>query len=148
MSYIDKHFINNETVISRKTLNWTEYFKSITFLILGFLFLFFNNGFGTFIIILALVSVVKSYLKINSSEFVLTDKRVIIKTGIFKTKSWEILLNKIEGIYIEQGIIEKIVNSGSIIIKGIGASASPFLNIDKPYEFRNAVNEQIQNYNN
>jgi len=148
MSYVDKHLLNNETVISRTTLNWTEYFKSFTFLILGFFFLFLIRGFGTFIIFLALVSVVQSYLKINSSEFALTDKRVIIKTGIFKTKSWEILFNKIEGIYIEQGIIEKIVNSGSIIIKGIGDSKTPFPNIDKPYEFRNAVNEQIQNYNN
>ncbi len=53
------------------------------------------------------------------------------------------MLNKVEGIHVEQGIIGKLVDSGSIIIKGTGGTNNPFSNIDKPFEFRNAVNEQI-----
>ncbi len=42
-----------------------------------------------------------------------------------------------------EGIIGKMANSGSIVIKGTGGTNNLFRNIDKPYEFRNAVNEQI-----
>ena len=105
--------------------------------------LVFIKSFGGFIIFIGLISLGITYMKIKSSEFAVTDKRVLIKVGIFRTHSLETMLNKVEGIHVEQGIMGKIVNSGSIIVKGTGGTNNPFQNIDKPFEFRTAVNEQI-----
>jgi uncharacterized membrane protein YdbT with pleckstrin-like domain len=143
MGYVDKHLMSGETIIYQTKLNWTEYIKGFIFLFLGLLFLAVNGTFGGFFIFIGLLIISITYLRINSSEFAVTDKRVLIKVGILKTQSLETMLNKIEGIHVEQGIIGKLVNSGSIIVKGTGGTNNPFSNIDKPFEFRTAVNEQI-----
>lgn len=54
-------------------------------------------------------------------------------------------MNKVEAIYVEQNIIDRIVNSGTIIIKRTGGSQNPLRNVDNPFQFRIAVNEQIEN---
>ena len=143
MGYIDKHLMKGEKIIYQTKLNWTVYLKGLVFMLLGILFLTRSTAFGGILIFFGLLSLVLTYLKINSSEFAVTDKRVLIKIGILKTQSSETMLNKVEGIHVEQGIIGKMVNSGSIIVKGTGGTNNPFRNIDKPYEFRTAVNEQI-----
>lgn len=143
MGYVDKHLMSGETIIYQTKLNWTEYIKGSIFLLLGFLSLAGKGMFGVLFIFIGLLILGITYLRINSSEFAVTDKRVLIKVGILKTQSLETMLNKIEGIHVEQGIIGKLVNSGSIIIKGTGGTNNPFSNIDKPFEFRSAVNEQI-----
>ena len=39
-----------------------------------------------------------------------------------------------------------MVNSGTIIIKGTGGSQNLLRNVDNPFQFRIAVNEQIENF--
>ncbi len=53
------------------------------------------------------------------------------------------LLNKIESIYVEEGIIGRITDSGSLFIKGSGGTVSSFHNIENPHNFVKAVNDQI-----
>ena len=143
MSYVDQHLLPDEKVIFRTKINWTEYLKSSMIFFAGLFILAFSRGLGFLVILISFVSFGMTYLKINTSEFAVTNKRVLIKVGILKILSLETMLNMIEGIYIEQGIIDKITNGGSIIIKGIGGTRNPFPNIAQPYEFRNAVNTQI-----
>lgn len=140
MGYVDKHLLNGEKIIFQTKLNWTEYIRGVVLIFIGLLFI---KLFGGFLIVIGLISLGLTYLKINSSEFAVTDKRVLIKVGIFKTQSLETMLNKVEGIHVEQGIVGKMVNSGTIVVKGTGGTNNPFKNIDKPFEFRTAVNEQI-----
>lgn len=146
MGYVDKHLMSGEKIIYQTKLNWTEYIKGFVILILGILFMAGSGTFGGFLIFVGLFILGLTYLRISSSEFAVTDKRVLIKVGILKTQSLETMLNKIEGIHVEQGIIAKMVNSGSIVVKGTGGTNNPFSNIDKPFEFRSAVNEQISKF--
>lgn len=137
MGYVDKHLMADETIVFQTKVNWTEYLKGLVVLLFGL-------SLGNLIIILiGVVLLGLAYMKISSSEFAVTDKRVLIKVGIFKTRSLETMLNKVEGIHVEQGIIGKMVNSGSIVVKGTGGTDNPFPNIDHPYEFRAAVTQQI-----
>lgn len=143
MSYVNKHLMSSETIIYQTKLNWTEYNKGVVIILIGLIFSSSTGTSGYPFVMLGIIVLGMTYLRIKSSEFVITDKRVLIKVGILKTKSLETMLNKVEGIHVEQGIIGKLVDSGSIIIKGTGGTNNPFSNIDKPFEFRNAVNEQI-----
>lgn len=144
MSYIEKHLMNEEKIIYQTKLNWSEYIKGSIFVFFGLLFIVFNGFlFGLLLFFIGFMYLGLTYLKIKSSEFAVTNKRVLIKVGILKTQSLETMLNKIEGIHVEQGFIEKMTNSGSITVKGTGGTNNPFSNIDNPFDFRNAVNEQI-----
>ena len=154
MSYIQKNLMTNEKIIYQTKLNWILYFKSLMVMLIGFLlfglsvysrnnsFLF---GMAELFLIFGIISSGITYIEIKTFEFAVTNKRVLIKQGILRTQSQEIMLNKVEGIYVEQGIIDRLVNSGSIIIKGTGGSQNPLRHIDNPFQFRIAVNEQIEN---
>jgi len=84
------------------------------------------------------------YIKYKTSEYVVTDQRVIIKTGLLNKKSSEILLKKVESVYIEQGIIRRMFNYGLVTITGVGGISAPFdLLIDDPFVFKEHVEEQI-----
>jgi uncharacterized membrane protein YdbT with pleckstrin-like domain len=144
----------NERVIYTTKLNWTLYIKSFLLILIGLvLFVATSHSINYYLLSLASIilflagifSAAVTYIKIKTFEFAVTNKRVLIKHGILRTQSFETMLNKVEAIYVEQSIIERIVNSGTIIIKGTGGSQNPLRNVDNPFQFRIAVNEQIEN---
>ena len=92
----------------------------------------------------ALAEVAHGLIAHWSSEFSVTNRRVMIKTGVLTTKSWELLLAKIEGIHIEQSLLGRLYGFGSIIVTGTGGSRDVFQGIAQPFEFREAIDEQIE----
>jgi len=74
-----------------------------------------------------------------TSEFAVTSKRVLIKTGFVTRDAWEMHLTRIEGVQIEQGLLGRMLNFGTVTVKGIGGSSDPFKNISRPLELRRAV---------
>jgi uncharacterized membrane protein YdbT with pleckstrin-like domain len=154
MSYIQKNLMANESIVYSTKLNWTLYIKPLVIVLIGIVLFtesahsingFILYGIGIIFLLTGVFSFVLTYFKIKTFEFAVTNKRVLIKHGILKTQSFEIMLNKVEAIYVEQNIIDRIVKSGTIIIKGTGGSQNPLRNVDNPFQFRIAVNEQIEN---
>ena len=83
------------------------------------------------------------YITYSTSEFGVTNKRVLVKVGFIKRHSLETLLTKVEGISVDQGILGRILGYGSIVITGTGGTKEPFHKINAPFEFRKQVQEQI-----
>jgi len=83
------------------------------------------------------------FLQYWTSEFAVTDHRVLIKVGFIRRKSLEILLAKVEGISVDQGIFGRIFDYGTIVVRGTGGTGEPFSKICAPFEFRKKVQEQI-----
>jgi len=96
------------------------------------------RGIGAFCIIIGLLPVIR-YL---TSEFGITDKRVIIKVGWIRRNTLETQLKKIEQVRVDRGIFGRIFNYGTIVIVGTGGSSSPFRGIRKPMEFRKYAQAQ------
>lgn len=76
-----------------------------------------------------------------ADEFAITNKRVIIKTGLISRKTVELNLNKIESVNVNQGFLGRILGFGSIQIVGTGGSKEIFLNIIDPLTFRKKFQE-------
>ncbi|MBM9519977.1 PH domain-containing protein [Desulforhopalus vacuolatus] len=72
----------------------------------------------------------------TTSEFVITNRRVVIKVGWFNHDAFEMNLSKIESVNISQSFIARILGYGTIIIVGTGGSKEMFHNISKPKEFK------------
>ena len=79
-----------------------------------------------------------AYLKYISTELAITNKRVIAKFGFVSRRTIEINLSKIESIQIEQGVLGRIGNFGSLIVSGAGNPQAPVPGISDPLAFRNA----------
>lgn len=71
-----------------------------------------------------------------TSEFAITNKRIIIKVGFISRKTLEMNLGKIESIAVDQTILGRILGYGTIMIIGTGGTKEPFFNIVAPLEFR------------
>jgi len=80
-----------------------------------------------------------AFIRRRSSEYAVTSKRVIVKVGVMQTRSVELLLNKVEGITVTQGVMGKVFGYGEIVITGSGGTKEPFDGIQAPFDFRRAV---------
>lgn len=98
---------------------------------------------GLLAIAVGFIPLLVTHIKYTSSEFAVTDKRVIIKTGWIKRRTLETMLAKVEGIGVEQGFIARILGFGTITVTGTGGTKEPFPNIARPLEFRRQVQGQV-----
>ena len=71
-----------------------------------------------------------------SSDFAITNRRVIIKVGLFSRRTLEMNLDKVESIHVDQSIIGRLLGYGNIEVVGTGGTREPFMNIASPMEFR------------
>lgn len=76
-----------------------------------------------------------------TSEFVITNKRVIVKVGLIRRKTLEMNLQKIESVNVEQGIMARILGYGTVTIVGTGGTKESFADIRKPLVFRKKFQE-------
>jgi len=95
-----------------------------------------------FLLIFALAEFA-AYMRYATSEFAITDRRVIIKVGWIGRRSLELLLSKIESIAVEQDLEGRLFDFGTIVVMGTGGTREPFQGIRSPIEFRNSVQTQI-----
>ena len=152
-SYISRTLTPGETVIYVAKVHPAIYVAMIpTFLILEAVFYYvciFNfksNGvtpspIAYMLLLLPFLVFLQSWLMIKTTELALTNRRVISKTGIFTQKTAELQINQIESVEVEQGIAGRLLNYGSVLVKGTGGGASPAPGIVDPFDFRKAVQE-------
>jgi len=100
-------------------------------------------GIGMIGVLLGAVSALRAFIALKTSEFAVTNKRVLIKTGFIRRNSLEVLLSKVEGIQVHQSLVGRLLNFGSIVVTGTGGSHDPYHRIAAPLGFRRAVQEQV-----
>lgn len=144
MSYIDNNLMNGEKVIYRGQLHWAVYILPAILLVFALPNLSGDAApIGAMFLVIATLTGISAIITRKTSEFGITNKRVIVKVGFIRRTSVEVLLNKVEGIQVQQGITGRILNFGSLTISGTGGTKDPFHKICAPLEFRKIAQEQI-----
>jgi uncharacterized membrane protein YdbT with pleckstrin-like domain len=137
-----------ENVIYQGRLHWAVFLWPIVWIVVA-IWLFSVGGdsapiFGTLVLLLiALPMLFDAFVARRTSEFAVTNKRVLIKIGLIRRRSLETLLNKIESIAVDQGIVGRMLDYGTIVVSGTGGSKEPFHRIADPMRFRRQVQQQI-----
>jgi hypothetical protein len=151
MGYVDQSLVAGEKVITRAKMHWVIFLSPLFLFMLGFLAIPFSQSkegsalaclFGLFFLagIGEAIRVAGIYL---TTEFALTNKRIIGKRGWIRRNSLEILLGKVESIGVRQPILGRILNYGTITISGSGGTRQSFPYIALPMELRQKINAQI-----
>jgi uncharacterized membrane protein YdbT with pleckstrin-like domain len=146
VSYIEKNLMNGEALLYQGKLHWIVYLGPVFCFIIAIWLLCWGDEakfVGMLFFFIALASGIGSYINRATSEFGITNKRVIVKVGFIRRNSLEVLLNKIESIQVDQGIVGRMLGYGSITLSGTGGTKDPFHKIDAPLEFRRKAQEQI-----
>jgi uncharacterized membrane protein YdbT with pleckstrin-like domain len=137
-SYVEKTLESGETVRYQARLTWLNWVKG------GFLAFIAIIGWSTGIIWLGVISALWFLfiaLRQLTTEIAVTSKKVVYKRGLIARNTGEIRLTKIESTSIKQGIIDRLVGCGDVVVGGVGTGAISLKDIDKPLEFKMALDE-------
>jgi hypothetical protein len=163
LSYVEKHLIPGESVQYQTRLHWIVMLGHVAvaavfeFLTIAFLLASRSRWkgvlaapprgaiyFGTFICFtLGAIFFCVGLLKRNATEMAVTNKRVIVKTGLADRRTIEILLPRIESIAVEEPAMGRLLGYGTVIVRGTGGTPEVFPQISRPLEFREQVQRQI-----
>ncbi len=96
--------------------------------------------------IIVLISGFLDFLRWNSEQIVITDRRVLQIRGVFNKRVIDSSLEKINDIELRQSIIGRIFNFGTIeILTASGAEGVNVMGIEAPLEFKRALLEAKHN---
>lgn len=160
MGYIEKNLLPGEALVYKTGCHWIVMFWPLVGgIVLGFLGVaFFVSGWlatrhggsyqGAMVVggIGLLVSVILiggGIIRRVSTEVGVSNRRVLIKQGLFSEKSIEVLLPKVESIGINQSMLGRTLGYGSVIVRGTGGTFETFDKIRQPSEFRRQVQAQV-----
>jgi uncharacterized membrane protein YdbT with pleckstrin-like domain len=162
MSYIESNLVPGETVIYQTRLHWIVMLGHAVLgcLLLGsgvFLLyyaaaqtgldsttLHIMEGGGAALLVCGVVAILMGMVRRNATEMAVTNRRVVIKTGLASRKTIEMLLNKVESIEVSETAVGRMLGYGTIVVIGTGGTPEPFHNMADPLEFRSQVQQQIE----
>ncbi len=150
MGYVEKNLISGEKLVYRTGVHWCVLFWPVVLALLfaaagvfcaiqqdaNFLYA------GAALFVVALVILISAIVKRNATEIGVTNRRVIIKTGLASRRSLEIMLPKVESIGISEPFWGRMLGYGTVVIHGTGGTPEPFDKIAHPSQFRMHVQEQ------
>ncbi len=148
MGYVDQNLLQGEEVIYRAKLHPIIFSAPIFFGLVGLFFTIrglTDKALSVFVVVgilfilVALFLALVRFIRVATSEFAVTNKRVLVKVGLVRRHTLELLLTKVETIGIDQDLLGRLFNYGTIIVTGTGGTKEPFKDIANPLEFRRQV---------
>ena len=146
MSYVSKNLLKNEEIVYRAKIHWFIYAPAILWFFFGLLFMANKDTqtFAAILISIGIFSFLKAVIKQFTSEYVITNKRLILKIGLISRNSSELMLKQLENVLVDQTIMGRLFNYGAINVQGTGISNKPFADIESPMKFKIAIQEAVE----
>ena len=151
--YIDEILQPGEKVLYSTNAHWIFYFPAIAAWIVALALLIASvsvaAGIPSLVLVCwagaAVVAIAALYWTIRgwfqrlTTETDVTDRRVVHKTGFIKRRTFEIPLDKIESVDVDQTILGRILNYGDVTIMGVGEGRQRISTIASPLAFRSSI---------
>lgn len=161
MSYASKHLIAGEQVQYETKLHWVVMLGHVT---LAVILAIVGAGLlagpwgrthggeeysgalrwaGVASLVAAFIFLIVGLVRRDATEMAVTNKRVIVKTGLASRRTVELLLPRIESVVVEEPAIGRALGYGTVILRGTGGTPEAFRQIAHPLQFREQVQRQI-----
>jgi membrane protein YdbS with pleckstrin-like domain len=98
--------------------------------------------------LIVLLSGFADYLRWNSEQYIVTDRRVIQVRGVFNKRVTDSSLEKINDVELRQSVLGRMFNFGTVeILTGAGDEGANLMDrIEAPLEFKKAMLEAKHNH--
>lgn len=142
-SYAEESLVNNEHIVYEAHLSlwpflWHIIIGSLLIVAPYFVDFLYDQSLpirlGTSFMGLALFGYV--YIIFVSTELIVTNRRVIVKVGVVSRNTSELYLNRVEGVEVDQSVSGRMLNYGTVFIRGVGTEITPVSRVSAPLEFR------------
>lgn len=163
MSYIDRNLVPGERVMYQTRLHWIVMLGHIILSLLmlagGGYALYYAyrhrpemqisnlhllEGSAVVLLFTGLLVLVMGSVRRNATEMAVTNRRVVVKTGLAARRTIEMLLQKVESVEITEPTMGRMLGYGSILVIGTGGTSEPFHKMAHPLLFRSQVQQQIE----
>ncbi|SHG28805.1 PH domain-containing protein [Bradyrhizobium erythrophlei] len=149
--YIDEILQPGEKVLYSTNAHWIFYLPAIAAWIVALVLLILSRATITESIILlclaaaAVVAIAALYWTVTAwfhrwtTETDVTNLRVVHKAGFIKRRTFEMSLDKVESVDVNQSILGRLLNYGNVTVRGVGEGAETIQTIAAPLDFRNHI---------
>jgi len=149
--YIDDILQPGEKVLYSTNAHWIFYWPAIAAWILAVVLFFLSRAAVTEGIVLlylsasAVVAIAALYWSFiflfhpATTETDVTNLRVVHKSGFIKRRTFEMSLDKVESVDVDQSILGRLLNYGNVTVRGVGEGAETITTIASPLDFRNHI---------
>jgi len=149
--YIDEILQPDEKVLYSTNAHWIFYLPGIMAWIVALVLVVLSRSTtsdGIIVLCLSAAALValaalywtaKAWFHRLSTETDVTNLRVVHKTGFITRKTFEMSLDKVESVDVDQSIMGRILNYGDVTIMGVGEGKQKIETIGSPLAFRNAI---------
>ena len=163
MSYINSNLVAGEHVIYQTRLHWIVMLGHILlgcllFALPGAILLYyaltqqamdttlrhFMDAVAAALLLCGLIAILMGFVRRSATEMAVTNRRVVVKSGLASRRTIEMLLNKVETIEVQETALGRLIGYGTVVLVGTGGSTEPFHKVAHPLEFRGAVQQQIE----
>ena len=149
--YIDDILQPGEKVLYSTNAHWIFYLPAIGAGIVAIFFIVVSRVFveGSLTLVclalaaiaglLALYQMLTAWFHRWTTETDVTNLRVVHKTGFIKRRTFEMSLDKVESVDVNQSILGRLLNYGDVTVRGVGEGAETIRTIASPLDFRNHI---------
>jgi uncharacterized membrane protein YdbT with pleckstrin-like domain len=161
VSYASKHLIAGEQVQYETKLHWVVMLGHVTIAVIlaivgaGLLAGPWRTAHGAeeysgalrwagvASLVAAFIFLAVGLVRRDATEMAVTNRRVIVKTGLLSRRTVELLLPRIESVVVEEPAMGRALGYGTVILRGTGGTPEAFRQIAHPLQFREQVQRQI-----
>jgi uncharacterized membrane protein YdbT with pleckstrin-like domain len=150
--YIDENLQPGEKVLYSTNAHWIFFLPAILLWILVAVFLVLSGmvptgsplmlvcwALAAIVAVVALYKTVTAWFHRWTTETDVTNLRVVHKTGFINRQTFEMSLDKIESVDVDQSIPGRFFGYGNVTITGVGKSEEKLEMVASPLAFRNAI---------
>ena len=141
-SYVDSNLNPGEHVVYRGAVHWVIYLPPVLMVCFGVPLIGVIERIGLVMAIAGLLAGAAAWVRQTTSEFAVTNRRVIVKTGLLARRTIEINISRVESVQVDQDIFGRLFNYGGITVIGTGGTKEPFTMIENPQAFRRIVQSE------
>lgn len=148
MNYIDRSLMPDERILFRTKKHLIIFFYPLVLFIFSLYATYYMRGNEILVRVqwapwlITLLFWVYTWIEYQTSDFAVTNKRIIMREGFFNRHVAEMRLATISQVSIDQGILGQLLNFGTVSLNAFGATDA-FTMLAKPTQFQQHVNEQL-----
>jgi uncharacterized membrane protein YdbT with pleckstrin-like domain len=146
VSYIDETLLPDEHVVYRTALHWIIFLRPVFVILVGLALLIAFRTVplvGAPVLLLGVLLLFAPLVAYWSTEFGVTNKRMIVKVGFIRRRTLELLLRQVEALSVDQSLSGRMLDYGTITLSGTGGVREVFHRVREPLELRRRIQGQV-----
>jgi len=146
VSYIKETLLSDEHSLYETRPHWVVFLSPVIMILAAWVVSTYASIIAVIILVFGLVAGIRAFIFYQTSEYAITDKRILIKMGWVRRFSLEIYLNRVESVQVSQSVLGRIFGYGAIQVVGMGGSPDFFPWVPNPLEFRKQAEEAVEKF--